>query len=99
MLQGDEDAADVFLKDGQTYQMGELLRQPNLAKTLTAIAEQGRDGFYKGWVAQDMLAKLTALGGRHIQADLTLPLPPMFSPSKASSEAMMFGNARQMVRA
>ena len=99
LLQGDKDAADVFLKDGQTYQMGELLRQPNLAKTLTAIAEQGRDGFYKGWVAQDMLAKLTALGGRHSQADLDAPLPPMFSPSKASSEAMMFGNARQMVRA
>ena len=70
LLQGDKDAADVFLKDGKTYQMGEVLHQPNLAKTLTAIAKQGREGFYKGWVAQDMLAKLTALGGRHSQADL-----------------------------
>ena len=83
LLQGDEDAADVFLKDGQTYQMGELLRQPNLAKTLTAIAEQGRDGFYKGWVAQDMLAKLTALGGRHSQADLDAALATYVQPIKS----------------
>ena len=47
LLQGDKDAADVFLKDGQTYQMGEVLRQPNLAKTLTAIAEQGRMAFMR----------------------------------------------------
>ena len=83
LLQGDEDVADVFLKSGQTYQMGELLRQPNLAKTLTAIAEQGRDGFYKGWVAQDMLAKLTTLGGRHSQADLDAALATYVQPIKS----------------
>ena len=76
-------SADVFLKDGQTYQMGEVLRQPNLAKTLTAIAEQGRDGFYKGWVAQDMLTKLTALGGPYGKADLDAALANYVQPIKS----------------
>lgn len=83
LLQGDADASDVFLKNGRTYQMGEVLRQPNLAKTLAAIAEQGRDGFYKGWVAKDMLAKLTAFGGRHSQRDLDAALATYVQPIKS----------------
>ena len=83
LLKGDKDAGDVFLKDGRTYQMGEVLRQPGLAKTLTAIAEHGRDGFYKGWVAEDMLEKLASLGGRHTQADLDAALASYVTPIKS----------------
>ena len=83
LLKGDKDAGDVFLKDGRTYQMGEVLRQPGLAKTLTAIAEHGRDGFYKGWVAEDMLEKLVSLGGRHTQADLDAALASYVTPIKS----------------
>ena len=83
LLKGDKDAGDVFLKDGRTYQMGEVLRQPRLAKTLTAIAEHGRDGFYKGWVAEDMLEKLASLGGRHTQADLDAALASYVTPIKS----------------
>jgi gamma-glutamyltranspeptidase/glutathione hydrolase len=34
-------------------------------KVLEKIAEKGRDGFYKGEVAQDMVSSLNALGGTH----------------------------------
>tara|TARA_A100001015_G_C15035234_1_gene735764 strand:- start:354 stop:1946 length:1593 start_codon:yes stop_codon:yes gene_type:complete len=70
LISGDTDASAVFLKDGRTYQMGELLRQPALASTLREIAEKGRAGFYEGWVADDILSKLDNLGGLHTAQDL-----------------------------
>ncbi|KPK77904.1 MAG: hypothetical protein AMJ79_01740 [Phycisphaerae bacterium SM23_30] len=47
----------IFNKpDGSKYEKGELWVQKDLAKTLKVIAEQGRDGFYKGKVA-DLIVK------------------------------------------
>jgi gamma-glutamyltranspeptidase/glutathione hydrolase len=45
------------------------MRFPALAKTLKRIAKDGRDGFYKGEVAKDMVAELNALGGLHTLED------------------------------
>jgi len=43
----------VFNKpDGTRYEAGERWVQKDLAKTLKAIAEHGRDGFYKGTIAE-----------------------------------------------
>ena len=50
LLQGDGDASDVFLPEGRSLEAGDAHRQPALARTLSEIAEKGRDGFYKGWV-------------------------------------------------
>ncbi len=61
----------LFLKpDGEPYQEGELLKQKDLAKTLRTIAEQGKDGFYKGWVAQAILDQQKTLGGLITAQDL-----------------------------
>ena len=50
------DTAQVFLdRRGDAPAQGTLLRQPKLALTLKAIGEKGRDGFYRGWVAQEMI--------------------------------------------
>ena len=54
----------IFLKpDGAPYQVGERLRQPELAQTLTQIAEQGAQVFYKGEIAEKIVNDLQAHGG------------------------------------
>lgn len=45
-----------FMKDGRTYQAGEKWVQKDLANTLSLIAKGGRDAFYKGEIAQKIVA-------------------------------------------
>lgn len=45
----------IFLPEGRPPITGEYLVQKDLAKTLRTIAREGRDGFYKGWVANLIL--------------------------------------------
>ena len=68
-LAEDEVSAEVFLPGGKAPEAGDLHRQPALGHSLRLIAERGRDGFYKGEVAEDMVARLQALGGHHTLAD------------------------------
>jgi gamma-glutamyltranspeptidase/glutathione hydrolase len=52
-----------FLNDGHLFKAGDMFRQPELAATLREIANNGADGFYKGRVAEAMVATLNGLGG------------------------------------
>lgn len=56
-------AARVFLKNGTAPPRDTLIRQPDLAKTLTELAEKGPDGFYKGAVAKKLVDGVRTLGG------------------------------------
>ncbi|MFM6987770.1 MAG: gamma-glutamyltransferase, partial [Arenimonas sp.] len=58
----------VFLADGDPPEVGEILRQPDLARTLELLAAKGHDGFYRGEVAGKLLAGVAAEGGQW-QAD------------------------------
>ena len=51
-------------------EMGDLLRQPDLASTLDAVAQEGRDGFYAGAVADLIVADMEKNGGLVSHADL-----------------------------
>jgi|WetSurSiteA1Bulk_404760.scaffolds.fasta_scaffold06042_2 gamma-glutamyltranspeptidase / glutathione hydrolase len=53
----------IFTKDGQPYSTGELFIQSDLAWTLEQIKRKGRDGFYKGKVAELLVSQVTSLGG------------------------------------
>jgi gamma-glutamyltranspeptidase/glutathione hydrolase len=44
--------------DDRPYNVGERLRQPDLAGTLRAIAERGSEGFYQGPVADRIVAEM-----------------------------------------
>jgi gamma-glutamyltranspeptidase/glutathione hydrolase len=56
-------AAKIFLVKGEVPAVGTIIKQPELAQTLTALAEQGPDGFYKGVVAKRMVEGVRKLGG------------------------------------
>jgi gamma-glutamyltranspeptidase/glutathione hydrolase len=66
-LQGS--ARDVYLTQGKAPKTGDIFRAPGQAEVLKRIAKNGRDAFYTGEVAEDMLAALTALGGKHTAED------------------------------
>jgi gamma-glutamyltranspeptidase/glutathione hydrolase len=65
------DAAKVFLTaDGAVPELGFMIKQPDLANTLEAIAAQGAKGFYTGRVAEDLVSGVRATGGIWTLADL-----------------------------
>ena len=58
-----------LLLEGRTPSEGETMRFPALAKTLKAIAADGREAFYQGETAKDLVATLNGLGGLHTMGD------------------------------
>ncbi len=60
----------VYLADGDAPEPGEILRQPDLARTLERIAARGFDGFYRGPIAQALLASVKADGVDWTAAEL-----------------------------
>ncbi len=60
----------IFLKDGKPYEPGEVLRQPELAKTLQRLAEGGREGFYEGETAELITKAMADFGGLLAPEDL-----------------------------
>lgn len=54
---------DVYMPAGKMPVKGEIFKNPALARTLKIIAEEGRDGFYLGEVAQEIDSYMRANGG------------------------------------
>jgi gamma-glutamyltranspeptidase/glutathione hydrolase len=55
--------AAVFLAGGRPPSAGEVLRQPDLARSLRRIADGGRDVFYRGAIAEEIGRFLAEAGG------------------------------------
>lgn len=60
-----------FSNDGEPYQAGDVWRQPDLARTLGRIMEEGRDGFYAGETARLLAAEMRRGGGLITEEDLS----------------------------
>ncbi len=68
-LTGNAATRKAFYKaDGSTYRVGEQMRRPDLANTLRLIAERGPDVFYRGEIADRIVADMERFGG-HIDHD------------------------------
>lgn len=60
----------VFTDGGFPYLEGSIFKNPDLAKTLRIIVEQGADGFYKGDVAEAIVSSQRATGSKMTLEDL-----------------------------
>ena len=69
-LKADEATAKTYLINGHTPGVGEIFRNPDLAWTYRQIAVKGRDAFYRGDVAQKIIATSAGHGGTMTAADL-----------------------------
>ena len=69
LMAAEPNMARIFLVDGTAPAIGTRHRQPELARTLEIVAEQGRAAFYEGEIAEDMVSYLKGLGGLHTLED------------------------------
>lgn len=64
-------SAAIFAPDGHPLQPGEIRRNPDLAKTYQIIAENGRDAFYTGPIAEQLVKFSDEAGGILTMEDLS----------------------------
>jgi len=56
-------AAAYFMPNGTPVQAGDTLKNPDYARTLSTLAQQGTDAFYTGKIAQDIVATVQGAKG------------------------------------
>jgi len=74
----------VWFKDGKPLEMGDVLVNPQLARTLRTIAAQSSDAFYRGDIAKTTAAYLKANGGIITESDLASYQPYEDAPVHTS---------------
>ncbi len=69
-LKKDHYTSAIFLPQGKEPRVFSILKQPDLAETLSQIASAGRNGFYDGDVAEKLVNSVRKSGGIWSQQDL-----------------------------
>lgn len=73
-----------WTKDSLPYQEGDVITNPNLAKALQKIVDEGKDGFYKGEIAEAMVRTLAKYEGVMTLEDLAGYEPMVREPVTSS---------------
>lgn len=63
LRRGDPEIARLYLPNGKLPEVGSRLKNDDLARTMEALAQRGRDGFYRGEVAERIVAASKKGGG------------------------------------
>ena len=80
VLADDPEGRRVYLPNGNVPAVGEIFHNPDLAKALTLISQNGADAYYKGEIAQAILSTSKALGGTMAAGDLAEFQPEWVQP-------------------
>jgi gamma-glutamyltranspeptidase/glutathione hydrolase len=72
--------AETFMPGGHTPKAGEIFKNPVLAASLKQVAKGGRDAYYKGEIAQKLVAFLKEQGNTMTLADLAEFQPEWVEP-------------------
>jgi gamma-glutamyltranspeptidase/glutathione hydrolase len=81
-------AQKYFLINGKPPNVGDLFVAPGQAEVLCRISKEGRDAFYQGEIAEDMIASLQAAGGLHSAQD--------FAESRATPSTPVAGGYKDI---
>jgi len=79
-LAADPSARPVFLINGHAPAIGEIFRNPEYARALELVAQQGPNAFYRGDIARAIVKTSTRLGGVMTVADLADFKPEWVDP-------------------
>jgi gamma-glutamyltranspeptidase / glutathione hydrolase len=82
--QVDPDSIATWYIEGRQPVAGQVHRNPGLAKTFRILQQQGRDGFYKGEVAQAIVDKSSRHGGTMTLEDLAAYSGEWVTPATTS---------------
>lgn len=64
------EAARIYLRGGKAPALGQVFRNPDLARSLASVADSGRDAFYQGPIAARIVALSRREGGAMGAEDL-----------------------------
>ncbi|KAF7799241.1 hypothetical protein EIP86_010473 [Pleurotus ostreatoroseus] len=73
---------EEMLIDGKAPNQGQIMKLPNLAKTFRTIAEHGKDGYYKGRIAEAIVELIQSKGGLMTLEDLASHRTEFVEPIK-----------------
>jgi len=76
----DPEGQRVYLPGGKPPKLGDVFRNPDLARALRLISDSGSSAFYKGEIASAILATSKALNGTMSAADLADFQPEWVEP-------------------
>jgi gamma-glutamyltranspeptidase/glutathione hydrolase len=79
-ISADPQSRRVYLPNGKVPDVGQIFTNPDLAKALQLIADEGASAFYKGKIAQAILATSHDLGGTMAADDLAAFTPEFVEP-------------------
>lgn len=80
-----EESRRVFLReDGSVYGIGDIFRQPDLARTLETIADEGAESFYRGDIAERVAADFAEQQGLLTLEDFHAFAPVVEEPIEGS---------------
>ncbi|PYQ45599.1 MAG: gamma-glutamyltransferase, partial [Acidobacteria bacterium] len=72
--------AHTYLPGGRAPREGEVFKNPDLARAYEAIATGGRDAYYRGPIAKDLVAFSKRSGGYFSEEDLAADKPDWVEP-------------------
>ena len=69
-LKFDPESLKIYFNNGEAIKENSIFKRPDLAKTFRNISKKGKNGFYKGEVAENIIKAMNANGGLFSKEDL-----------------------------
>jgi len=91
MLVGDSLLSSIFLNEGLPFEVGDTIRQPDLARTLKRLVEKGLRSFYRGPLAEAIVEASKSNGGFMTTQDLEFYRVETVEPVTVSFEGALSG--------